>query len=99
MGARTLAKALTQSHGGSIENNRRAVIRWLQGSTPVERNRRVVEQALGLPDDALKADDEDDEDSLLHGVSLEHVLRLHIRRLLRDELVLQSSTTTRRSMV
>lgn len=86
MGAKTLAKAISRQHGGSVEDRRRAIIRWLQGSTPVQHNRHLVEDVLGLERDSLKDDEDDEEDSaLMRDVSLEDVLRLHIRRLLRDE--------------
>lgn len=60
-GARTLARALSQAHGGSIEDRRRAVIRWLRGGTPLTHNREMVEDALGLARDSLRGDDEDEE--------------------------------------
>lgn len=85
MGAKTLARAISRDHGGSVEDRRRAIVRWLQGSTPVQQNRHLVEDVLGLERDSLKADDDDEEDSVLAFISLEDVLRLHIRRLLRDE--------------
>lgn len=64
LGARTLAKSIARQHGGSVENRRRAIIRWLQGATPVESNRHLVEDILGVPRDSLKGDDEDEEASL-----------------------------------
>lgn len=62
-GARTLARELSTRHGGTIENHRRAVIRWLRGATPELENRAKVEDALGVPRDSLKGDDEDDEEA------------------------------------
>lgn len=83
MGARTLARAISQEHGGSIEDRRRAVIRWLRGGTPVEMNRHIVEDVLGVPRDSLKGDDEDEDES---SMSLDEFLRLRIRRILREEV-------------
>lgn len=61
MGARALARMLAQQRGGTLEVRRREVLRWLQGATPLERNRHIVEDVLGLPRDSLKGDDEDEE--------------------------------------
>lgn len=65
MGARTLAKEIARRHGGSVEDRRRTIIRWLQGATPVTRNREIVEDVLGVQRDSLKGDDEDEESDLV----------------------------------
>lgn len=61
MGARTLAKLIARDHGGSVENRRRAVQRWLRGGVPVTENRHLIEDILDVPRDSLKGDDEDEE--------------------------------------
>lgn len=65
MGARTLARQIARKHGGSVEDRRRAIVRWLQGATPMTRNREIVEDVLGLRRDSLKGDDEDEESDLV----------------------------------
>lgn len=77
-GARTLAKLIVQERGGSIDNHRRSIIRWLQGATPNLENRHLIEDVLGIPRDSLKGDDEDEEEALFYQ-SLNDVLRLGIR--------------------
>lgn len=64
MGARTLAKELSGRYGGSVDVRRRTIIRWLRGATPVARNRRIVEDVLGMPRDSLRGDDEDEEEDI-----------------------------------
>jgi hypothetical protein len=61
MGARTLARELSSRHGGAVEDRRRAIIRWLQGATPLDRNRELVEDVLGLSRGELRGDDDDEE--------------------------------------
>jgi transcriptional regulator with XRE-family HTH domain len=61
MGARTLAKLVADKHGGSVEDRRRTIIRWLRGTTPFVENRHMVEDVLEVPRDSLKGDDEDEE--------------------------------------
>lgn len=61
MGARTLAKMIAREHGGSAEDRRRTIIRWLRGTTPFVENRHMVEDVLGVPRDSLKGEDEDEE--------------------------------------
>lgn len=63
LGARTLAKMIARQHGGSVEDRRRAIIRWLRGATPVETNRHIVEAVLDVPRDSLKGDEDEDEES------------------------------------
>jgi len=64
MGARTLAKLIAREHGGSVDDRRRTIIRWLRGATPMKPNRHIVEDVLGVPRDSLKGDDEAEEEDL-----------------------------------
>lgn len=88
MGARTLAKLLSARHGQTVENRRRAIIRWLQGHTPLAENRHLVEDALGLERDSLKGDDEDEDSSMPR--TLEEALLVLVRRAV-DDAILERS--------
>jgi hypothetical protein len=91
MGARTLAKEIARKHGGSVEDRRRAIVRWLNGATPHVRNREIVEDALGMKRDSLKGDDEDEESDLVSpftvSVSIDYELLAQTleRRLLAEQ--------------
>lgn len=61
MGANTLARLISRKYGGKVEDRRRTIIRWLRGATPLERNRHLVEDVLGVPRDSLKGEDDDEE--------------------------------------
>lgn len=78
IGARTLARMIVAEHGGTLEDRRRTIVRWLSGATPVKRNREIVEDVLGLSRDALRGDE--DEEHLLSPV----VLQLDVEALIRD---------------
>jgi hypothetical protein len=79
MGARTLARVLARREGdtrpNAVENRRRAIIKWLQGATPIAENRHKVEDALELPRDSLKGDDEDEEaDPMAITITIDYAL-------------------------
>lgn len=90
-GARTLARGIVDYTGGpqhgedrkrAVEGFRRAIIRWLQGATAEPANRHLVEDVLGLERDALRSDDEEDEDLMaVLQTSLEDVRQLFLREL------------------
>lgn len=69
---------IVAEHGGTLEDRRRTIVRWLSGATPVKRNREIVEDVLGLSRDALRGDE--DEEHLLSPV----VLQLDVEALIRD---------------
>lgn len=80
-GARTLARLLSARNGGTVENRRRAIIRWLQGATPEPANRHLVEDALGMERDSLKGEEEDEDADLLN-----QLLTARIREIVRREM-------------
>lgn len=62
MGALTLAKLLYPEH--QVEDGRKTVRRWLNGSAPSRASRASIEAVLGLPEKSLDPD-EDVEQALM----------------------------------
>ena len=86
MGARTLARFLVREHGGTLEGRRRSVVNWLQGGTATERNRELVEDALGMERGSLASDEEEDS-SLVSAI--DGLLKQRVHELVERELARQ----------
>jgi hypothetical protein len=68
-----------------LNRARRNLHRWLdEGIVPSTASRVVVAHALGIPTEEL-TDDEDDEDD--PAMSLDALLRIRVRQIMREELV------------